>query len=159
MQALSYRHSSLQLTWYICNAVDNAIKRIATFFSLPKKKSLHCEVHWQNITVPRKGRKEEGLIYIVFRGDLKLQEECIGLYTQPYWLPLLNTWSNTLVSFTKDAKELKFSTEYSLHRGLLFIEVLFTFFFSGTTSQILWVSDVWLLCHTKSCWLICISYC
>lgn len=63
------------------------------------------------------------------REDLKLQKEGVGHYTRPYWLALLNTWSNTLVSFTEDAKE--FSTEYSLHRGLQFIEVLFMFFSVG----------------------------
>lgn len=50
VQALSYRHSSLQLTWYICSAVDNAIKKNSWMFISLQKKNIYSEVHWQNIS-------------------------------------------------------------------------------------------------------------
>lgn len=69
MQALSYRHSSLQLTWYVCNAVDNAIKKYLNVYFFTKK-SIYCEVHWQNISdvesspLGRAERKKGDLYYL-----------------------------------------------------------------------------------------------
>lgn len=104
------------------------------FFTKKNVYTLKCTdktlVMWNHC--PQEGEKGKSLIQTACfqsRGDLKLQKEGIGLCTRPYWLALLNTWSNTLVSFTKDAKELKFSTEYSLYCGLQVIEASFSFFF------------------------------